>query len=177
MIGAVGVLSALARARVNAQPLEDLCQVSVALMLLRVYPSDDGRFETVRSFFGVHKFVVTPNGHHHVLMPRHHGPRRRKIRNDDGTPVTGGPEPITYDHKDRGIGPAITAIRERKGAPLQVTVIGFGSGTLTCASEPGEDWKFFEIDQSMIDTAKDPNFFTYIQKCDPDPKPVIGDAG
>ena len=28
----------------------------------------------------------------------------------------------------------------------------------------------------MVDSAKDPKFFTYISKCDPDMKPVIGDA-
>ncbi len=148
----------------------------LALALIRVYPADDGRVETVRSFFGVHKIVVTPNGQYHVLM---HGTTihgAEKFRNDDGTPVTGRPEPITYYHRDGGIGQAISAIRERKGAPLRVAVIGLGSGTLTCASQPGEDWKFFEIDQSMVDTAKDPKYFTYIQKCEPDLKPVIGDA-
>jgi hypothetical protein len=150
--------------------------VVLALALIRVYPADDGRVETVRSFFGVHKIVVTPNGQYHVLM---HGTTihgAEKFQNDDGTPVTGRPEPITYYHKDGGIGQAISAIRERKGAPLRVAVIGLGSGTLTCASQPGEDWKFFEIDQSMVDTAKDPKYFTYIQKCEPDLKPVIGDA-
>ncbi|MDB5636894.1 MAG: hypothetical protein JWP51_1802, partial [Bradyrhizobium sp.] len=34
--------------------------VTLALVLIRVYPSDDGRVDTVRSFFGVHKIVVTP---------------------------------------------------------------------------------------------------------------------
>lgn len=150
--------------------------VVLALALIRIYPADDGRVETVRSFFGVHKIVVTPNGQYHVLM---HGTTihgAEKFQNDDGTPVTGRPEPITYYHEDGGIGQAISAIRERKGAPLRVAVIGLGSGTLTCASQRGEDWKFFEIDQSMVDTAKDPKYFTYIQKCEPDLKPVIGDA-
>ena len=55
-------------------------------------------------------------------------------------------------------------------------MIGVGSGTLTCASEPGETWKFFEIDQTMVDTARDPKYFSYIQNCEPDLKPVIGDA-
>jgi hypothetical protein len=145
-------------------------------VLIRAYPADDGRVETVRSFFGVHKIVVTPHGQYHVLM---HGTTihgAQKFQNDDGTPVTGRPEPITYYHKDGGIGQAITAVRERKGAPLRVAVIGLGSGTLTCASEPGESWKFFEIDQSMVDTARDPKYFTYIQNCEPDLKPVIGDA-
>ena len=176
VISAVGVLAALVALGLNANRWKIFATVVVALVLLRAYPSDDGRVETVRSFFGVHKIVVTPNGQYHVLM---HGTTihgAEKFRNDDGTPVTGQPEPITYYHKDGGIGQAITAIRERKGAPLRVAVIGLGSGTLVCAAEPGEEWKFFEIDQTMVDTARDPKYFTYIQSCKPDLEPVIGDA-
>jgi hypothetical protein len=176
MIGAVGVLSALLALALNASRWKIFATVVVALVLIRAYPADDGRVETVRSFFGVHKIVVTPHGQYHVLM---HGTTihgAQKVQNDDGTPITGRPEPITYYHKDGGIGQAIAAVRERKGAPLRVAVIGLGSGTLTCASEPGETWKFFEIDQSMVDTARDPKYFTYIQNCEPDLKPVIGDA-
>jgi hypothetical protein len=174
--GSVGVLAALLALALNASRWKIFATVVVALLLIRVYPADEGRVVTVRSFFGVHKIVVTPHGQYHVLM---HGTTihgAEKFQNDDGTPVTGRPEPITYYHKDGGIGQAITAIRERKGAPLRVAVIGVGSGTLACASEPGETWKFFEIDQTMVDTARDPKYFNYIQSCDPDLKPVIGDA-
>jgi len=176
VIRAVGVLSALVALGLNANRWKIFATVVVALVLIRAYPSDDGRVETVRSFFGVHKIVVTPHGDYHVLM---HGTTihgAEKFQNDNGTPITGRPEPITYYHKDGGIGQAIAAVRERKGAPLRVAVIGLGAGTLTCASEPGESWKFFEIDQSMVDTARDPKYFTYIQNCEPDLKPVIGDA-
>ena len=176
VIGAVAIAGTLLAMLRMADRLKLAGIVVLALVLIRVYPGDDGRVETVRSFFGVHKIVVTPHGQYHVLM---HGTTihgAEKFQNNDGTPVTGRPEPITYYHKDGGIGQAISAIRERKGAPLRVAVIGLGAGTLTCASQPGEDWKFFEIDQSMVDTAKDPKYFTYIQKCDPDLKPVIGDA-
>jgi hypothetical protein len=173
---AVGILAALLALLLRADRLKIFATVIVALVLIRVYPADDGRVETVRSFFGVHKIVVTPNGQYHVLM---HGTTihgAQKYLNDDGTPVTGRPEPITYYHRDGGIGQAITAIRERKGTPLRVAVIGVGSGTLACASVPGETWKFFEIDQTMVDTARDPKYFSYIQNCAPDLKPVIGDA-
>src|ERR1700716_2106756 len=176
VIGAVGVLSALLALGLNASRWKIFATVVVALVLIRAYPADDGRGETVRSFFGVHKIVVTPHGQYHVLM---HGTSihgAQKFLNDDGPPVTGRPEPITYYHKDGGIGQAIAAGRERNGSPLRVAVIGLGSGTLTCASEPSETWKFFEIDQSMVDTARDPKYFTYIQNCAPDLKPVIGDA-
>ncbi len=175
-IGAVGVLSAILALGLNASRWKIFATVIVALVLLRAWPADDGRVETVRSFFGVHKIVVTPNGQYHVLM---HGTTihgAEKFRNDDGSPITGRPEAITYYHRDGGIGQAISAIRERKGGPIRVAVIGLGAGTLTCASEPGENWKFFEIDQTMVDTARDPKYFTFIQNCEPDLKPVIGDA-
>ena len=174
--GSVGVLAGLLALAVNASRWKILATVVVALMAIRVYPADEGRVVTVRSFFGVHKIVITPHGQYHVLM---HGTTihgAQKFENDDGTLVAGRPEPITYYHKDGGIGQAITAVRERKGAPLRVAVIGVGSGTLACASEPGETWKFFEIDQTMVDTARDPKYFTYIQSCQSDLKPVIGDA-
>jgi hypothetical protein len=176
MIGAIGGLSALLALGLNASRWKIFATVALALVLIRAYPADDGRVETVRSFFGVHKIVVTPQGRYHVLM---HGTTihgAQKFQNDDGTPLTGRPEPITYYHEDGGIGRAITAVRERKGAPLRVAVIGLGAGTLTCASEPRETWKFFEIDQTMVDTARDPKYFTYIGNCEPDLKPVIGDA-
>jgi len=172
----VGALALVLALGLNADRWKVFATVALALMLIRLYPSDDGRVVTVRSFFGVHKIVVTQNGQYHVLM---HGTTihgAQKYQNDDGSPVTGRPEPISYYHKDGGIGRAITAVRERKGAPLRVAVIGVGSGTLTCASEPGETWKFFEIDQTMVDTARDPKYFSYISNCEPDLKPVIGDA-
>ncbi|MBI3699235.1 MAG: fused MFS/spermidine synthase [Afipia sp.] len=150
--------------------------VALGLVLIRVYPTDEGRVETVRSFFGVHKIVITPHGQYHVLM---HGTTihgAEKFQEDDGTPIKGRPEPISYYHKDGGIGRAITAIRERKGGPIRVAVIGLGAGTLACQSQPEENWKFFEIDQSMVDTAMDPKYFTFVSACEPGMKPVMGDA-
>src|SRR6202012_5468712 len=151
VIGAVGVLSALLALGLNANRWKIIATVLGALVLTRAYPSDDGRVETVRSFFGVHKIVVTPHGQYHVLM---HGTTihgAQKFQNDDGSPVTGRPEPISYYHESGGIGRAITAVRERKGSPLRVAVIGLGSGTLTCALQPVVSWKLFEKDQARGD--------------------------
>jgi hypothetical protein len=176
VVGGVGVFGMLLALVFNSARLKLAAVAALALLLIRVYPAEDGRVDTVRSFFGVHKILTTQTGQYHVLM---HGTTihgAQKITNDDGSKVEGRPEPITYYHKDGGIGQAITAVRERKGAPLRVAAIGVGSGTLTCAAEPGETWKFFEIDQSMVDTARDPKYFTYVRNCQPDLKPVMGDA-
>jgi len=174
--GSVGVLAGIVALLLNASRWKVFATAAVALVLIRAYPADDGRVVTARSFFGVHKIVVAPRGQYHVLM---HGTTihgAEKFLNNDGSQIEGRPEPISYYHKDGGIGRAITAIRERKGTPLRVAVIGVGSGTLACAAEPGETWKFFEIDQTMVDTARDPKYFTYIRDCAPDMRPVIGDA-
>ncbi len=176
LAGGVAVLGMLLALVFDTARLKLAAIAALALVLVRVYPTDDGRVDTVRSFFGVHKIVTTPGGRYHVLM---HGTTihgAQKFLNADGTPVAGRPEPISYYHKDGGIGQAITAVRERKGAPLRVAAIGVGSGTLACAAAPGEAWKFFEIDQTMVDTARDTRYFTYVQSCQPDFKPVIGDA-
>ena len=150
--------------------------IAIALLVVHLYPNEDGKVETVRSFFGVHKIVTNADGAYRVLM---HGTTihgAQKLRNADGTPVDGRPEMITYYHEVGGIGGAIEAIRERKGGGLRAAVIGLGAGTLACQQREGETWKFFEIDQSMIDTAKDPKYFTFIRDCYPDIKPVLGDA-
>ena len=176
VVGAVAVAGMLLAVAFDTARLKLAAIAALALVLVRVYPADDGRVDTVRSFFGVHKIVTTPSGRYHVLM---HGTTihgAQKFANADGSPVAGRPEPISYYYKDGGIGQAIAAVRERKGAPLRVAAIGVGAGTLTCAAAPGETWKFFEIDQTMVDTARDPRYFTYVRNCQPDFKPVIGDA-
>ncbi len=176
IVGDVAAVAAFAALVLRASRWKVFATIVLALALIRLYPSDDGRVDTVRSFFGVHKIQVTSNGQYHVLL---HGTTihgAEKMLNDDGTPVTGRPEPITYYHPSGGIGQGIAAIRARKGGPLRVAVIGLGSGSLACASQPGETWKFFEIDQSMVDTARDPKYFTYVSKCAPDLQPVMGDA-
>jgi spermidine synthase len=150
--------------------------VAVALLLIRLLPGGEGHVETVRSFFGVHKILVTADGRYHLLM---HGTTihgAEKVLNDDGTPITGRPEAISYYYKDGGMGRAIAAVRAAKGGPLRAAVIGLGSAALTCAAQPGESWKFFEIDQAIVDIARDPSRFSFIQKCQPDLQPVMGDA-
>ena len=149
----------------------------LALVLMRVYPSDDGRVETVRSFFGVHKIVVTPNGQYHVLM---HGTTihgAEKFQNDDGTPVTGRPEPITYYHKDGGIG------QGDRGDPRAQGRAAAGRGDRARLRHadlrrrsPARTGSSSRSTRSMVDTARDPKYFTYIQNCEPDLQPVIGDA-
>jgi hypothetical protein len=176
IVAAIAALTVVLVVLVRADRYSIASLIAIAMVLVRLYPNEDGKVETVRSFFGVHKIVTNADGAYRVLMhgTTIHGAQR--LLNADGTPVQGRPEMITYYQADGGIGGAIEAVRQRKGSGLRAAVIGLGAGTLTCQNRSGEDWKFFEIDQSMIDTAADPKYFTYIRDCYPDIKPVLGDA-
>ena len=153
--GAVGVLSALLALGLNANRWKKLTTVVVAsyaegLSLRR------GPGETMRSFFGIHKIVVTPRGQYHVLM---HGTTihgAEKFQND-GSPVTGR-RPITSVTRTAASVSDITAVRERKGAPLQGRMIGLGSGTLACAPNSARAGSL-RCAQTIVDAAKDAEIF------------------
>jgi hypothetical protein len=70
----------------------------------------------------------------------------------------------------------IEMARTRKGAPLRAAVIGLGSGSLACRIAPGEIWRFFEIDPTIVAIARDPRRFSFLSSCAPNLPIVLGDA-
>jgi hypothetical protein len=132
--------------------------------------------ETVRSFFGVHKITETDDGMFRILLhgTTEHG--AQQIRDDQGRPLAGRPEPLTYYHADSPLARGIAAVRQRKKAPLRVGAVGLGTGSLACYVQPGDVWQFYEIDLAVVAIARDPARFTYLSSCAPDVPIVIGDA-
>jgi spermidine synthase len=53
-------------------------------------------------------------------------------------------------------------------------VVGLGSGTLSCYAFPNQSWTFFEIDPAMVEVAR--HQFTFLPKCAPQARVVLGDA-
>jgi hypothetical protein len=157
-------------------PPKSALLVALALTVVRLYPTDEGRSETLRSFFGVNHIFESSDRRFRVLK---HGTTlhgAQQIRNDDGSSVTGRPEPITYYHSKSAIAKVIDAVRARKGGPIRAAVVGLGAGSLSCRIGPGEHWKFFEIDPTVIKIARDPERFTFVSTCAPDLPIVLGDA-
>ena len=115
--------------------------------------------ETTRSFFGVHRVVETPSGTHRVLYhgTTIHGAER--VREADGTRVTGRPELLSYYYPaDRSRRPSPQRAA-REVVLRNVAVVGLGSGSLACHRHAGESWTFFEIDPEVVRLARDPNRF------------------
>jgi hypothetical protein len=55
-------------------------------------------------------------------------------------------------------------------------VLGLGVGTVSCYGREGQQFDFFEIDQLVIDIARNPDLFTYVSNCPPDINIIKGDA-
>jgi hypothetical protein len=132
--------------------------------------------ETARSFFGVHKVAEINGGRARVLYhgTTIHGAQR--LRNDDGTPVSGPLLPQTYYYPGGPFAEAIVAARAARGGLDHVAVVGLGTGTLACHRKGGEHWTFFEIDPEVIRIARDPRRFEFLSTCAPDMPVVAGDA-
>ena len=132
--------------------------------------------ERHRSFFGVHALTVSEDGRFRVLShgTTVHGAMR--LREEDGTPARGRPEPTTYYAAGGPIADVLEVAR-RAGGPLPaVGVVGLGTGSLACHARPGEAWTFYEIDPTVIRIARDPARFRFLSECAPDARIVQGDA-
>jgi hypothetical protein len=157
-------------------PLRVALAVATVFVITRVYPANVRQLETVRSFFGVHKIEVTPDGRFRTL--RHgmelHGAQR--LTTDDGKPVSGKPELSTYYHRESPIAEVIDAVQEKKAGPVSMAVIGLGAGLVACLARQQDRLDYYEIDADVIRIAKDPKRFTFIRDCKPETKIVLGDA-
>ena len=135
------------------------------------------RTDSVRSFFGIHRITEIQDGRFRVLSHGStiHGAQR--LRQDDGAPVSGRPEPLTYYFTGGGIADGIDSVRQARGGALAaVAAIGVGTGSLACHVRAGEDWRFYEIDPAVIRIATDVGRFGFFSACAPAPTFVIGDA-
>ncbi len=159
-----------------SDPLRFATLIALTLMFVRVYdPEAIGR-TSIRSFFGVHKILDVPGSQYRVLMhgTTIHGAQR--VRDAEGNPIQGRPEPITYYTRSSGIGQAIAAARDRNGGPIKIAAIGLGTGSIACLTEPDDSLTFYEIDSSVVRISRDENYFTFISGCAPDAQVTLGDA-
>ena len=132
---------------------------------------------TLRSFFGVLKVNDTSNGQFRTLShgTTLHGGQR--IRDKQGKPVTGRPQPTMYYYDGSAIAQGMDAARAVKGGgPISYAVIGLGTGSLICRSQPGDKAAYYEIDQLMVTLARDMGYFTFLKECGQDVPIIMGDA-
>jgi spermidine synthase len=74
------------------------------------------------------------------------------------------------------VGHAIDSLPIFHGPNASIGVVGLGTGTLSCYARPGQDWRFFEIDPAMVRIARNPEIFTFLSRCAPQARVILGDA-
>src|SRR6201999_3539926 len=123
--------------------------VGLAALLLAAthfYNPTEKVVERMRSFYGVHKVVDIPPGKFRALF---HGTivhGAEQIRDGDGKPILGRPQPLTYYYIGGPFDLGIQAARARAGGTLaRVAVVGLGVGSMSCERKPGEAWTFYEL--------------------------------
>jgi SAM-dependent methyltransferase len=123
-----------------------------------------------RSYFGVYTVGSSPERKAVSLI---HGTTLHGLQNL--TPAR-RLDPTTYYVRDSGIGRAMTAAPGLFGADARIGVVGLGTGTLACYRQPGQEWRFFEIDPVMVRIATESGYFTFLSSCAPGAEIIVGDA-
>jgi spermidine synthase len=85
-------------------------------------------------------------------------------------------EPTSYYARRSGVGHAMASAEVFHGPNPSIAVVGLGTGTLSCYAVPGQRWTFFEIDPEMVRIAQDPAQFSFLSRCAPQARIVLGDA-
>jgi SAM-dependent methyltransferase len=84
--------------------------------------------------------------------------------------------PTTYYVAGSGVGRAMLAAPALFGPAARIGVVGLGTGTLACYAQPGQRWRFYEIDPEVVDLSRDSGKFTFLRQCAPRAQIVVGDA-
>ena len=84
--------------------------------------------------------------------------------------------PTSYYAPGSGAELALRAVPALYGPRARIDVIGLGAGALACYAQPGQRWRFYEIDPAVERIARDARHFSFLARCLPDVPVLIGDA-
>ncbi|WP_371397352.1 spermidine synthase [Fretibacter rubidus] len=108
----------------------------------------------------VHKFIHGDTVHNYQLQ-------------DDGLSTV----PLAYYAADNSFDIGMQFARSlTPQGDLSVAMIGLGAGAMACYERPTDNWTYYEIDQAVVDMARNPKYFSYIQDCSYGSDIVTGDA-
>ena len=125
--------------------------------------------QMTRSFFGTYTVMDFKPG----LRSLVHGTTLHGVQYTDPKKAT---IPLSYYAPRSGIGIAMRAVPALYGEDARIGLVGLGTGSLACYAKPGQVWTIFEIDPVMVGIAQDPKSFTFLSRCTPDARIVVGDA-
>ena len=127
------------------------------------------RLYSERSFFGVSRVINDEKGKIHWLT---HG---NTIHGGQHRDPARAHEPLAYFHPSGPLGHIFKIFNETH-ATANVAVVGLGTGSMIAYAEFGQKWTFFELDPTVVAIAKNPAYFTFLDRSPIIPKIILGDA-
>lgn len=84
-------------------------------------------------------------------------------------------EPTGYYTRNSPIGQTLGAL-EGERPSVNVAIVGLGAGGLATYARPADAWTYYEIDPVVEEIARDTKYFTFLSKCGPQARVVLGDG-
>jgi hypothetical protein len=167
LLPAIGVLLLRFESQRFAMAAAVCMAVLAAVPFARRSGSEGADLARERNFFGTLR--VRDMGGYHRLV---HG---RTLHGTQSTDPALALKPTTYYTREGPLGDVFALLAER-GAPAHIGVVGLGVGTAVCHTRPGYSWDLYEIDPAVVNMARDPRLFTYVESCAPGAEIIIGDG-
>ncbi|MBI2785704.1 MAG: fused MFS/spermidine synthase [Legionella longbeachae] len=106
-----------------------------------------------RNFYGVKKVVDKSGAHILINQSTAHGLQINMQEKPNGlSSYYGAVNPLIH-------------VMQQKWSSLPVTIIGLGTGTMVCQFRKQDQIKVIEIDDQVIELAKNKQLFTFLQNC------------
>ncbi|RLA20712.1 MAG: spermidine synthase [Gammaproteobacteria bacterium] len=83
--------------------------------------------------------------------------------------------PLTYYSQQGPMG-QLFSVFDKQDSNWEVGAVGLGAGALVCYAKPSQHWSLYEIDPVVIEIAKNPDYFSYLQRCSMNSTFIVGDA-
>jgi len=169
-------IAVLATALLRNRPFQQAGMVATGIVLVMGFTLHHDVVTRARSFFGVVAVLADEDGRFHMMKHGStlHGSEERFT--EDGTSVTGKPEPLTYYYEGGPLEVAVDMIRQAKRGLDNVAIVGLGTGAMACHRRNNETWRYFEIDSEVVRLARDPRYFRFLNECGESAGIVVGDG-
>ena len=118
-----------------------------------------------RNFYGVKQVSSKKEAHAFVSQSTLHG---LQFINEK--------KPLSGLRSYYGATKVVVETMKQEAGSISVTLIGLGIGTMLCQFRATDQVNAIEIDQQVIDIAKNPQLFTYLRDCPPHVKIIKNDG-
>lgn len=84
-------------------------------------------------------------------------------------------QPLSYYHRAGPLGEVIESMQAER-PDLRIGAVGLGAGAIAAYGRPTDSYRFFEIDPTVVDIARDPASFRYLADSSASIDVVVGDG-